>query len=47
MSNNDQPKNFFGQGSNFNSDKIRVEILAEQEPIYHQKIPLRLVEDKG
>ncbi|MDZ8083370.1 MAG: hypothetical protein RMX35_30435 [Nostoc sp. DcaGUA01] len=39
MSNNDESDNFFGQGSNFDSDKIRVEIPAEQEPIYQQRIP--------
>lgn len=39
MSNNDESENYFGQSSNFDSDKIRVEIPAEQEPIYQQRIP--------
>jgi hypothetical protein len=39
MSNNDEPENYFGQDSNFSSDKIRVEIPANQEPMYHQRIP--------
>ncbi|BAT55038.1 hypothetical protein NOS3756_40160 [Nostoc sp. NIES-3756] len=39
MSNNDEPDNSFGQDSSFSSDKIRVEIPANQEPMYHQKIP--------
>ncbi|WP_224087145.1 hypothetical protein [Nostoc sp. MS1] len=39
MSNNDEPENYFEQYSNFSSDKIRVEIPADQEPMYHQRIP--------
>lgn len=39
MSNNDEPKNFLGEGSNFTRDKIRVEIPAERQPTYHERIP--------
>lgn len=39
MSNNDEPKNYFGVESNFTSDKIRVEISTYEEPIHQQRIP--------
>ena len=39
MSNNDESDNYFGQGSNFGSDQIRVEIPAERESTYPQRIP--------
>lgn len=39
MSNNDEPEKFFGKGSNFDSDKIRVEVPAEREPTYQERIP--------
>jgi VIT1/CCC1 family predicted Fe2+/Mn2+ transporter len=39
MSNNDEPKNSSGQGSNFTRDKIRVEIPTERELTYQQRIP--------
>lgn len=39
MSNNDDSDNYFGIGSNFDSDKIRVEIPSEREPMYQQRIP--------
>jgi hypothetical protein len=39
MSNNDESDNYFGQSSNFDSDKIKVEIPALREPMYQQKIP--------
>ncbi|MEH2327177.1 MAG: hypothetical protein V7K32_27170 [Nostoc sp.] len=39
MSNNDEPENFFEERSNFDSDKIRVEIPAEREPTYQERIP--------
>ncbi|MBW4458441.1 MAG: hypothetical protein KME55_40940 [Nostoc indistinguendum CM1-VF10] len=39
MSNNDEPEKLSGHGSNFTRDKIRVEIPAEREPTYRQKIP--------
>ncbi|MFN6540908.1 hypothetical protein FACHB389_16270 [Nostoc calcicola FACHB-389] len=39
MSNNDEPENFFGDRSNFDSDNIRVEIPAERKSTYHERIP--------
>ncbi|MBE9210583.1 hypothetical protein IQ244_29595 [Nostoc sp. LEGE 06077] len=39
MSNNDEPEDFFGQDSNFTTDKIRVEIPAPEEPTDQQRIP--------
>ncbi|MDZ8187535.1 MAG: hypothetical protein RMX96_22130 [Nostoc sp. ChiSLP02] len=39
MSNNDEPENFFGQGSNSTTDKIRFGIPAELEPTYEERIP--------
>lgn len=38
MSNN-KPEDFFGEGSNFDSDKIRIEIPAQREPTYQERIP--------
>ncbi|MBD2235312.1 hypothetical protein H6G35_01505 [Aulosira sp. FACHB-113] len=39
MSNNDERENFFGDRSNFDSDKIRVEIPSKQQPTYQERIP--------
>ncbi|MCF4969534.1 hypothetical protein [Nostoc sp. CMAA1605] len=39
MSDNNKPEDFFGEDSNFNSDNIRVEIPAQREPGYYDRIP--------
>ncbi|WP_414577761.1 hypothetical protein [Anabaena sp. CCY 9402-a] len=39
MSNNNKTEDFFGEDSNFNSDKIRIEVPAQREPVYHERIP--------
>ncbi|MBW4564725.1 MAG: hypothetical protein KME32_27100 [Mojavia pulchra JT2-VF2] len=39
MSNNDEPENFVGDRSNFNLDKIRIEIPGDQKPTYQERIP--------